>query len=282
MATNFSQFTSATTLSITDQFVGYSSASVGGERRWSYQTLRDSIVNAAEVTYSNSTTINLNWNSSTRTLNANLDDDSVTNTKLANMVTDTIKGRTTTGTGNPEDLTVAQVKTMLGLTSTGIIDLLPSNFPIQIVQTVRDTIYSFTDDGWIDIPDLSINLTRKDTSSKIRIQASIHATLRGTNSGQHNIGYRIVRGSTAIGIGDASGDRTRASAQTNLGVTYGNSHTTIDFIDTPSSSATITYKIQARLGISTHTGIINGSWSDDNAVYVFRPISTMILTELKS
>jgi hypothetical protein len=39
--------------------------------------------------------------------------DSVTNAKLANMATATIKGRTTAGTGDPEDLTAAQVRTLI-------------------------------------------------------------------------------------------------------------------------------------------------------------------------
>ena len=44
--------------------------------------------------------------------------DAVTNTKLANMATQTIKGRTTAGTGDPEDLTAAQVRTILNVTET--------------------------------------------------------------------------------------------------------------------------------------------------------------------
>ena len=42
-----------------------------------------------------------------------LANDGVNNTKLANMATGTLKGRATTATGDPEDLTAAQVKTML-------------------------------------------------------------------------------------------------------------------------------------------------------------------------
>lgn len=41
--------------------------------------------------------------------------DAVTNAKLANMATQTIKGRTTAGTGDPEDLTASQTRTLLSL-----------------------------------------------------------------------------------------------------------------------------------------------------------------------
>ena len=41
--------------------------------------------------------------------------DVVTNAKLSNMATATIKGRTTAGTGDPEDLSVSQTKTLLSI-----------------------------------------------------------------------------------------------------------------------------------------------------------------------
>jgi hypothetical protein len=48
-----------------------------------------------------------------------IDNNAVTNAKLADMATATIKGRTTAGTGDPEDLTAAQALTVLGATATG-------------------------------------------------------------------------------------------------------------------------------------------------------------------
>ncbi|MCR6496222.1 hypothetical protein LJB71_08330 [Thermomonas sp. S9] len=49
-----------------------------------------------------------------------IDNGVVTNAKLANVATATIKGRATAGTGAPEDLTATQVKTLLALTKNDV------------------------------------------------------------------------------------------------------------------------------------------------------------------
>jgi hypothetical protein len=46
---------------------------------------------------------------------ADIDNDAVSNAKAANMATQTLKGRNTAGTGDPEDLSASTVKTILGL-----------------------------------------------------------------------------------------------------------------------------------------------------------------------
>lgn len=51
--------------------------------------------------------------------------DAVTNAKLANMATATFKGRTTSGTGDPEDLTTTQATAMLNLATTSVKGLAP-------------------------------------------------------------------------------------------------------------------------------------------------------------
>lgn len=49
---------------------------------------------------------------------ATIANNAVTNAKLDDVNTQTFKGRTTAGTGDPEDLTIAQAKTMLNLSGT--------------------------------------------------------------------------------------------------------------------------------------------------------------------
>lgn len=49
---------------------------------------------------------------------ADINNDQVDNTKLANVLSQTIKGRTTVGVGDPEDLTPAQARAVIGLPAT--------------------------------------------------------------------------------------------------------------------------------------------------------------------
>jgi hypothetical protein len=60
-------------------------------------------------------------------LQLTLADDSVTNAKLANMATATFKGRTTAGTGDPEDLTATQATALLNTFTTSLKGLVPSS-----------------------------------------------------------------------------------------------------------------------------------------------------------
>lgn len=59
MAVNFSQFTASTTPTNTDQIVGYTNTSPGGERRWAFSDISSSIKNDITNTVINSITTNL-------------------------------------------------------------------------------------------------------------------------------------------------------------------------------------------------------------------------------
>jgi len=58
---------------------------------------------------------------------ATIANDAVTNAKAANMATGTIKGRATAGTGDPEDLTGAQVTALLDVFGSGAKGLVPAS-----------------------------------------------------------------------------------------------------------------------------------------------------------
>lgn len=205
---------------------------------------------------------------------AKIPDSAITTAKIANSTS------TTTG------VTAAKIAdgaiTTAKLAANLIVDSVPSNFPIKVVSATKtdtQTITSTTT-SWTDITGLSITLTRAKASAsgKIRIQAVIPSS---SNNGNHGVAFRIVRGSTAIGIGNSDGNRLLATSNTGYAGAHSNISGVIDFVDTsPGSSATVTYKIQAKV-YSAITGYINRShYDDDTGDYSFRTISTMTLTEL--
>lgn len=118
-------------------------------------------------------------------------DDSIINAKLANMPTQTIKGRTTAGTGDPEDLTVSQVKTMLGLTGT-------------------------------NSGDQTIALTGDVTGSGTGTFAATIAGNAVSNSKLADMATQTFKGRTTAGTGDPE-DLTVAQVKTMLSLTGTNS-----------------------------------------------------------
>lgn len=86
--------------------------------------------------------------SGTTSVTLTLGNDAVTNAKLANVPTATLKGRTTAGTGDPEDLTVAQVKTLLSYTPTDIGAATASH--TQSLSTISDVTITPTNLNSLD------------------------------------------------------------------------------------------------------------------------------------
>jgi hypothetical protein len=201
-----------------------------------------------------------------------------TSTTTSNGVTTAKIANSAVTTAKIADDAVTSDKIALG----AIIPNLPSNFPIQIVQAVKTDIQTIAGalSNFTDISGMSATLTRavQSASGKVRVQAVINTT---TNNSDHGIGIRIMRDSTVIGVGDASGVRLQATSNTGYAGPHSNVPGVIDFIDSsPGNGATVTYKIQAKV-YSAATGYINRDEFDvDNSNYTFRTISTLTLTEL--
>lgn len=217
-----------------------------------------------------------------------LANNAVDGTKLRDSAALSVIGNATNSAADPADITAGTDGHVLRRSGTTLgfgkltASAFPSNFPIQIVQAVKTDV-QFIDTGasdWVDISGLSITLTRAiaSASGKVRIQAAITCS---SNNGNHTPAFRIDRNGTAIGIGDADGSRIQATITGGYGGAYANESFVIDFIDnSPGSSNTVTYKIQARM-YSGSIGYVNRASTDTNTGdWVFRTISTLTLTEL--
>lgn len=71
-------------------------------------------------------TIDFTYVSAT-SISADVKDDSITNAKLANVPTATFKGRTTAGTGDPEDLTATEATALLDVFTSALNGLVPAS-----------------------------------------------------------------------------------------------------------------------------------------------------------
>lgn len=84
---------------------------------------------------------------------------SVTNAQLANMATQTFKGRTTAGTGSPEDLTLTQARELLALPN-----VVCTRFVIGSNTTTTSTAYANLSTG------ISISITKRHAATKLLVR----------------------------------------------------------------------------------------------------------------
>jgi len=160
----------------------------------------------------------------------------------------------------------------LGLNTTGSV--------LQVVQAVRNNGFSFASSDFTDLTGLSVSITPKSTSSKILVTCMVHATAASDN---HSIAYRVLRGSTPVGVGEADGSRKQASF---MDATHGGGDhlapACYTYLDSPSTTDQITYKIQGATesGGNAEINRNEASNNNDSDAKFSRPISTITLTEI--
>lgn len=117
----------------------------------------------------------------------------VSNAKLANMATQTFKGRNTAGTGSPEDLSVATVKTMLGLTGTNSGD--QNVFTKIVVAGQSDVDADSTADTLTLVAGANVTITTNAGTDTITISA---ATSGGSTLADGDYGDVTASGSGTV------------------------------------------------------------------------------------
>jgi len=153
----------------------------------------------------------------------------------------------------------------------------------QIVSTTLTStvsISSSSTSNFVDISGLSVNITPTSTSSKIFIFYVVNAS---ATSGTRHI--RLMRDSTAISIGDAAqGNQVRSTASARPNSTvydFDTANMAGQFLDSPSTTSQITYKMQLTLGASySGTAYINRTISTGDADYVPVMQSTISVMEV--
>ena len=161
-----------------------------------------------------------------------VDADAVSNAKLANVPTATLKGRVTAATGDPEDLTVAQAKTLLNLAGTNSGDQTSiagiTGTLAQFNTACTDADFA-TGGGTItgtstgtNTGDQTITLTGNVTGSGTGSFAATIAANAVTNAMLADVPTATFKGRTTAATGDPE-DLTVAQAKTLLNLTGTNS-----------------------------------------------------------
>jgi hypothetical protein len=112
----------------------------------------------------------------------------------------------------------------------------PSGSVIQVVQTVKTNSFSSSSNGFVDITGLSATITPTSSSNKILVLVNI------TAGNQGNQIFNLLRNSTNI----CQSTSAVFNSTTNAGYFYTYSMFTIpiSFLDSPSTTSAVTYKIQ--------------------------------------
>ena len=154
---------------------------------------------------------------------------------------------------------------------------MPTGSVLQVVQTVKTDTTSFESTSFTDVTGVTVNITPKFSTSKVLVQVSITGELADD---AHTTHFRLMRGSTAIGVGDSSGSRTQGSFSID---SYGNGSLAIvtasfHLLDSPSTTSATTYKLQ---GLSSD-GIfhVGRNQDDSNGFENVRTPTVITVTEI--
>jgi len=146
---------------------------------------------------------------------------------------------------------------------------------VAVKSVTKTDTFTTTATAWVDVTGLSVTYTPTSASNKILVRATLFLT--GTSSVNAALA-RLVRDSTAIGIGDIAGSRTRVSSASYIG-TAGISTVSAEMLDAPSTTSSTTYKVQIQ-GNSAGTIYLNRREIDTDAITSFRGSSTITIMEV--
>jgi len=147
---------------------------------------------------------------------------------------------------------------------------LPTGSVLQVVSTqitAKTTVSAATAGTFYDISGFSVSITPTNANSKIMFLAMVNQSSQTTGANRQYL--RIVRGSTAIGIGDVAGSQYRTT--TAFFINDGNAIGTLPLIwlDSPNTTSSTTYKIQVTSNGGSQTACFNrtsGDSQNDSAV----------------
>ena len=135
---------------------------------------------------------------------------------------------------------------------------------VQVISVTKTDVESLTSTSTETlIPGMEATITPKSSSNKILVMVTLNASVGDQYAGHYAV---LKRGSTNIAIGDAAGNRNRVSISlqapcfydANSSALYGPGQTSIQFLDSPTTTSATTY------------GLYHADPDTNNALYINR------------
>ena len=187
------------------------------------------------------------------------------------VATDTLVGKATTDTLTNKSIVATQ------LTGTVAAARLPAGSVLQVVSATKtDTFTSAVTATWTDITGISVAITPTSATSKIFLMCTVQGAIY--RPGASAVMLRLVRDSTAIGIGDAASNRTRMTFGASVVSNDSVASTTVNYLDSPTTTSSTTYKVQFFQSAATIQ--INRTVTDADAADNGRCVSSITVMEI--
>ena len=156
---------------------------------------------------------------------------------------------------------------------------------LQVVSTTKTDTFSTTSTSYTDVTGLSVTITPTTLGSQILVIASV-VGCTGASLTESPSGLRLMRDTTAIGAGATAGSRTLTSFASisdsldysRLNHTYYPRQVTAVHLDSPATTASVTYKVQ--MLVTTSTGYINRGATDTDSSAFIRGASSITVIEV--
>ncbi len=149
---------------------------------------------------------------------------------------------------------------------------------VQTQSTTKTDTWSSTSTTFTQVSGLSVSITPTSASSKIMITGHMNCDGSSTVT---QVYFQLVRGTTAICIGDASGSRPRYTGRFYYQDNNVAGMCPFSFLDSPATTSSLTYSIYVATETASGTAVVNRSINDTDGAYNGgRTASTITVMEI--
>jgi hypothetical protein len=149
---------------------------------------------------------------------------------------------------------------------------------LQVLSTEKTDTFSTNSTSFTDVTGLSVTITPSAASAKVLVLATVNV---GSDAGTNRAAIRLVRASTAIGVGASAGSRTLSSGAVYSGVDEDIENVAFAVLDSPNSASATSYKIQL-INTGSSSVYVNRSQTDTDGASIYRTASSITVMEVSA